>query len=271
MLLVLLNLLIQGLLSSLDLELIISFKSRDLLGHDLSLGELLHSCLHSMQLSLDLVDGFLKLAFLSGHCQLSLVSDHVNTLGGRLLEDPDALVDAQGRSFLLFLKPEKGGLLPLASFLQKDLSIKKLLVSLVLAVDHEFESVYDWWGNIFPSVRLKFQDSIKPMNLHLLLKHGFFVIHHPAQRNMLLSVDSTPSYFDSLWLDLLARRGLLEGDYRGWLLLKRRLFGCLRLLNRWRSRLCLSLACPVGFRLPLLLHLLTLFGILCLLLWLLGL
>ena len=126
------------------------------------------------------------------------------------------MVDAQGRSFLLFLKPEKGGLLPLTSFLQEDLSVKKLLVSLVLAVDHEFESVDNWWGNIFPSVWLKFQNSIKSMDLHLLLKHGFFVIHYPAQRNMLLSVDST-SYFDSLWLDL--RRGLLERDYRGWLLL----------------------------------------------------
>jgi hypothetical protein len=179
-LLILLNLLIQGLLSSLDLELIVSFKSRDLLGHDLSLGELLHSCLHSMQLSLDLVDGFLKLAFLSGHCQLSLISDHINTLGSCLLEDSDALVDSQGRSFLLFLKPEKGGLLPLARFLQEDLSIKELLVSLVLAVDHEFESVDNWRGNIFPSVRLKFQNSIKSMDLHLLLKHGFFVIHYSA-------------------------------------------------------------------------------------------
>jgi hypothetical protein len=70
------------------------------------------------------------------------------------------------------------------------------------------------------------------MKLHLLLKHGFFVIHHSAQRNMFLRVDSTPSYFDWLWLDMLSRRWLLERDYRGWLLLKCGLFGCLRLLNR---------------------------------------
>ena len=138
MLLVLFNLLIQRLLISLDQELIVCFKSRDLFGHDLSLSQLLHPCLHSMQLGLDLVHGLLKLAFLGCHCQLTLVSDHINTLGSCLLEDSDALVDAQGRSFLLFLKPEKGGLLPLPCFLQKDLSIKKLLVSLVLAVDHEF-------------------------------------------------------------------------------------------------------------------------------------
>ena len=138
MLLVLLNLPIQRLLISLGQELIVCFKPRDLFGHDLSLSQLLNPCLYSMQLGLDLVHGFLKLAFLGGHCQLSLVSDHVNTLGSSLLEDSDALVDAQGCSFLLFLKPEKGGLLPLARFLQEDLSIKKLLVSLVLAVDHEF-------------------------------------------------------------------------------------------------------------------------------------
>lgn len=109
-----------------------------------------------MQLRFDLVHGFLKLAFLGRHSQLSLISDHVNTLGSRLLEDSDGLVDSEGRPFLFFLKPEKGCLLPLPSFFQKDLSIKKFLVSLILAVDHEFESIYNRWGNIFPTVWLKF-------------------------------------------------------------------------------------------------------------------
>ena len=155
MLLVLLYLFVQCLLSSLDEQLIFGLKSSDLLGHDLSLGELPHPRLRSMQFSLDLVHGFLEFAFLGRHGQLALVPDHVYALGGVLLEDPETLVDAQGRPLLLFLKPEEGGLLPLPGFLQEDLGVEKFLVRLVLAVDHELESVDNWRGNILPSVRLK--------------------------------------------------------------------------------------------------------------------
>lgn len=150
-----------------------------------------------MHIGLDLVHGFLELAFLGRHRQLALVPDHVYALGGVLLEDPETLVDTQGRSLLLFLKPEEGGLLPLPSFLQEDLGVEKFLVRLVLAVDHELESVDNWRGNILPSVRLKLQNGVKPMVLHLLLKHGLFIKHHSAQRHMILSVVSAPSYFDS--------------------------------------------------------------------------
>ena len=67
LILVLLNLIIQGLLSSLNQKRIVGFKSSDLLGQDLSLSELLHPRLHSIQLSFDPVHSFLKLAFLGSH------------------------------------------------------------------------------------------------------------------------------------------------------------------------------------------------------------
>lgn len=149
-----------------------------------------------MHIGLDPVYGFLEFAFLGRHRQLALVPDHVYALGGVLLEDAETLVDAQSRSLLLLLQPKEGGLLPLPGFLQEDLGVEKFLVRLVLAVDHEFESVDNRWGNILPSVRLKLQNGVKPVDLHLLLKHGLFVKHHSAQRHMILSVDATPSYFD---------------------------------------------------------------------------
>ena len=113
-----------------------------------------------MHIGLDPVYGFLELAFLGRHRQLALVPDHVYAFGGVLLEDAETLVDAQGRSLLLLLQPEEGRLLPLPGLLQEDLGVEKFLVRLVLAFDHEFESVDHWWGNILPSVRLKLQNGV---------------------------------------------------------------------------------------------------------------